>query len=165
MKITKYNILLVQLILLSFFISCGDDEVTQEPEMTLQQKAAKALKDGSPWKVAEVVSKPTDNIDTAPLQNLQISFGINGTSTEIVPGNISASGADQFLSIGSGATWSWSGTGISTIEITDSSTDQFTNIQLSPSAEQATQITLSFQVASNNGRSKDLTGNYTIKMQ
>ncbi|MGK7394289.1 MAG: hypothetical protein ACNS62_06940 [Candidatus Cyclobacteriaceae bacterium M3_2C_046] len=158
----KYSIILL---LCTGLFCCGDDGNNPDPELNRQQQAAQSLSQGSPWQVIEVIDQPNEYLDVADLLNLQLSFGITGTGASLAPATFSASGADQFIMAPSGAQWSWSGSGISTIELTNVSTSQFTNLQLSPSPENINQVTLTFSISGTGGRLMDISGQYSIKLE
>lgn len=147
---------------LLFFANCGDDG--NEITLTQQQIATQSLVDGSSWSVSNVVSKPDPGINTTELESLSITFAASGTGANITPSGISTAGAPTFLNTQSGATWSWSGTGTSTIDLVNASVSQFTSITFTPNAENPTSLSLSFNVSESGGRTQGLVGSYTIEL-
>lgn len=132
-----------------------------ETPLTEQQTAAQALADGSPWTVTEVSAKPQGVDDVSELENLQLSFLTSGSGSDLVPDTFIAEGAPNYITATS-ASWSWAGSGISTISLSGASIEQFTNVSMSPNINDPTQLTLSFEVQSNEGRTLGIVGNYTI---
>lgn len=152
---------------LLLFTSCKDDGgegPDEEEELTAQQIAAKSLSDGSPWKVSSVDSKPNEEIDDQQLMSLTLDFGVSGSGTDLAPSDFSATGAGDFLNSDASATWSWSGNGTSTIELTNASTNQLTNVTFTPDAENPTSITLTFNVPA-GARVSEVDGSYTVTLE
>jgi hypothetical protein len=161
MKNIMYRISVLTLCTIIIF-SCGSDEGDDPSEMTDQQKAAKVLKDGSPWAIASVDSKP-DGADAEALNGLQLSFGITGSGVDIAPGSFASSGVEGIES-DHGASWSWDGTGISTISLSGGFVSELSGVQLTPGVDNATSIQVTFQLTSIGGRGKGL-GEYTITLE
>ena len=144
-------------------MSCGGGGGSDDPtEMTDQQKAAKALKDGSPWTLASVDSKP-DDADAEALDGFKLSFGITGSGTDTAPSTFSSTGVEG-LESEPGATWSWSGSGITTITLANGFAAELTDVQFTPGVENATSVQVSFQLTSIGGRGKGL-GEYTVTLE
>jgi hypothetical protein len=162
----KKNILFIALLLgcLVFFTNCEKDN--ESVNLTELQKATKALSDGSPWTVSSIDSKPSgvSEQDAAALLFLKINFRLSGSGASIEPAGITASGAPDFLFTQSGATWNWVGGNTNAISLSNSSTGQFTNIQLLPSADNPTSIKLTFVVATTGGRIGSVVGTYTVTL-
>lgn len=160
----KLRILLASIAIggLFFFANCGggDDPV----ELTDQQKAAKALNEGSPWTVQSIDNAP-DNVNASALENLTLTFGITGTEAEIAPDAFAASGAEDFISTQGSASWSWSGGGTSTMAISGASISQFTSVSFDPDVENPSSVTLSFTVSAPGGRIQGIAGDYTITIE
>lgn len=161
MKNIMYRISILTLCSVIIF-SCGSDGGDDPSEMTDQQKAAKALKDGSPWAISSVDSKP-DEADAEALNGLQLSFGITGSGTDIAPGSFTSSGVEG-LESDPGASWSWDGSGISTINLNGGFVAELSGVQFTPGVESATSIKVTFQLTSIGGRAKGL-GEYTITLE
>lgn len=154
---------ILSLLFLSFvLLNCGGSDGDDPAEITDQQKAAKALKDGSPWEIASVDSKP-DGADAEALDGLEISFGISGSGAEIVPTSFSSEGVDA-LESDPGATWSWDGASTSTIKLTNAFTSRLTNIQVLPNVDAPTSVKITFELSSIGGRAKGV-GEYTITLE
>jgi hypothetical protein len=164
MKILSYLLSLLFVCSLVLITSCGKDDGDDKVELTDQQKAAKALSDGSPWQVTTVVSKPEEDIDETPLMSLELSFGITGSDITIAPGSFSSDSDDDFFTSESNATWAWSGTGTSAIDLTGSSVSELTGITFSPNVENPTSITVTFVLTNLGGRAKGL-GEYTVILE
>src|SRR5688572_23650139 len=129
MKNIMYRIAILTLCSVVIF-SCGSDGGDDPSEMSEQQKAAKVLKDGSPWAIASVDSKP-DGADAEALNGLQLSFGITGGGADIAPSTFSSSGVEGIES-DPGATWSWSGSGISTIALNGGFVAELSDVAFAP---------------------------------
>ena len=142
---------------------CGKDDAEETKEQTDQQKAAQALKDGSPWQVTTVHSKP-EGSDEEGVLSLKVSFGISGSGLDIAPGSFDSEGAVDRLSSESNAKWAWSGTGLTSITITDGFTSELTNIQLLPNAENPTAVKLTFALSGESGRTTG-NGEYTVTLE
>ncbi len=166
MKKINYTLSLLALLSCVFILSnCKDDE-DGGIKLTEQQQATKPLGSGSPWKVTTVTSKPNVDVDEDALKQLEFTFGVEGTDAAIAPGSFSTSGADDFFATETGATWSWSGSGVSEIEVTESTTTEITDIEFSPNAENPTSITVTFnRPAPSGGRSKALVGDYSVILE
>jgi hypothetical protein len=142
--------------------SCGDDDV----KLNEQQQATKALSEGSPWHVTEVLMKPNEEVDETPLKSLQLTFGVTGSGASIRPGSFTATGADNFLSAGPNATWTWpSSFTTSRITLTEAMTGKITDVEFTPSIENPTSIKLTFERPIPTGRTKALVGGYTIVLE
>jgi hypothetical protein len=147
---------------MAWFTACKDDDV----ELNEQQKATKALSEGSPWQVTSVLVKPNEEVDETPLKSLQLTFGVTGAGASILPGSFVATGADNFLSAEPNATWTWpSSFTTSRITLSNALTSRITDIEFSPSIENPTSITLSFERPIPNGRTKALVGGYTVVLE
>jgi hypothetical protein len=146
--------------------NCDKDDDDPAVELTEQQKAAKALADGSPWQVTTVVSKPEETTDESPLLSLELSFDVSGTEAEknIAPSSFEASSEGDFFTSENDATWAWSGSNTSAITLTGASEAELTNIQYSPDSENPTSVTLTFELTSLGGRVKGL-GEYTVILE
>ena len=146
-----------------FMMSCGGGGGSDDPtEMTEQQIAAKALKDGSPWAVASVDSKP-DGSDAEALAGLKLTFNITGSGTDTAPGSFSSTGVEG-LESDPGATWSWSGGGTSTITLNNGFAAELTDVEFTPGIESPTSVQVTFNVTSIGGRGKGL-GEYTVTLE
>ena len=164
MKTIKYALAALLMSSLLLYANCGGDNGNGEEELTDQQKAAQSLNNGSPWGVSEITQSP-DNVDVTALNSLKLTFNITGTDSDIAPGDFSATGADDFISTSSSSSWRWSG-GTSTIALTDvAPINQLTGIQFTPGIENPTSVTLSFDIPAPGGRTKGLTGQYTVVLQ
>ncbi len=157
MKILKTLISLSLVAALTLIFNCTGN-VT--PSLTLQQKAAKILDEGSPWggtgKV-EVLTSPS-GVDYSALLGLQISFSSSGED-DWAPTFIQASGADDFLSTDD-ATWVWTGSGTDNITLTNASVAELTSVDVSED-----ELTFSFEVnPSSGGRVSGIDGNYTVTL-
>lgn len=162
MKEFKYILSVIILSGIVLYSGCNGGE--DGTPLTEQQKAAQSLAEGSPWSVTLVSSKPDPAVDVTELENLTLSFAITGTDSDIAPGTFVASNAPNFITASS-ASWSWAGTGISTINLTGASIAQFTNVSLSPNIDAPTKLTLSFSVQNADGRTQGIVGDYTIELE
>jgi hypothetical protein len=164
MKKTKYILsLLIVTCSVICVTSCKDDD--NEPKLTDQQKATKTLSEGSPWQVTSVILKPNDDIETDLLKSLKFTFGATGSGSSLEPGSFAASGANDFFSAESNATWNWSGNDATTISLTDALAAEITDIEYNPSIDGATSITLSFTRPTPGGRTNGLVGKYTVVLE
>lgn len=147
---------------MAWLAGCQDDDVA----LNEQQKATKALSEGSPWHVTEVLMKPNEEVDETPLKSLQLTFGVTGSGASILPGSFAATGADNFLSTQPNATWTWpSSLTTSRITLTNALAGKITDLEFHPSIENPTSITLSFERPIPTGRTKALVGGYTIVLE
>lgn len=147
---------------MAWLTGCKDDDVS----LNEQQQATRALSEGSPWKVTEVLMKPNEEVDETPLKSLALTFGATGSGASIRPGSFTATGADNFLSAGPNATWTWpSSFTTSRITLTDALAARITDVRFTPSIENPTSITLSFERPIPTGRTKALVGGYTIVLE
>lgn len=162
MKTILFNLSLLILVSL-VFSGCKKDK--EEPKLSQQQKATQGLSSKSSWQVTSVILKPQTSIPDDDLLGLQISFNATGSGVNIAPGSFSATGAPDYLFSQSGAQWSWSGTDLSTIALSNASTGQLTNVSLSPNYLNPTSVVISFNVSGHGSRIKDITGNYTVKLE
>jgi hypothetical protein len=156
MKEIKYILSLLIIAGTIFYSSCGgggDDNPLSE-----QQKAARALQNGSPWTVDEITNDPRGTVD-GELANLSLVFG---TGEDFAPGTFTAAGAPNYISSVGTSTWNWAGSGTGTITLTDASIDQFTGVTYSPGVDNATQITVTFNISDSKGKVSGLIGNYTV---
>jgi hypothetical protein len=161
MKKIINNILLLT-ICAALMFSCGGDDDGGTTEMTDQQKAAKTLKEGSPWEISSVDSKP-DGADAEALNGLKLSFGISGTGVDIAPTTFTSTGVEALAS-DPGATWSWDGGSVSTINLNGGFAPELTNIQFTPGIENATSIQVTFALSNIGGRRKGV-GEYTVTLE
>lgn len=164
-KKISYLLSLVLLCSLVLLTNCGKDDDDGDPaQMTDQQKAAKALADGSPWQVTTVVSMPEETTDEESVKSIELSFDVSGTDATTAPSGFEASSSGDFFNSDSDATWSWEGAGTSAINLTGSSVDQLTGIQFSPNSEAPTSITLTFELTEVNARASGI-GSYTVILE
>lgn len=138
---------------------CGDDVPAS---LSLQQKAAKILDEGSPWGGTgnvEVLSSPT-GVDPSELSGLQIEFSTSGAD-DWAPTFFESSGADDFLSTNN-ATWIWTGSGTDNITLTEASVAELTSVDVTDES-----VTFSFEINSSNsgGRITGFDGSYRVKLQ
>lgn len=141
------------------FFSCGGDV---SPSLSLQQKAAKILDEGSPWGGTgnvEVLSSPS-GVDPSELASLQLSFSTSGKD-DWAPEFFEASGADDFLSTNN-ATWVWTGSGTDNITLTEASIAELTSVDVTDES-----VTFSFEVnpSIGGGRVTGIDGSYRVKLQ
>ena len=163
MKKITYSLSLLALCSVLILTACGGDDDEGTKELTEQQKAAKALKAGSPWIISSVDSKP-DGTDDEALAGLQMSFGTTGSDLTLAPGSFSSSGPSSELSSEAGATWAWSGTGLTTIALDGGFTGELTDIKLNGGIENPTSVTVTFILADDGGRVGGF-GGYTITLE
>ncbi len=164
MKYIRTILSLTILGLVIFFAGCGKKDDPKPAELNDQQKATKALKDGSPWDVTAVTGTEVTLADVSPMK---ISFGATGSGVDITPTTFSTSSGDvQILwTTGAGATWSWSGTAISTIALTNASTNQLTNVQFLPNVDAPTSVKLTFIATNPEARVGEIGGTYTVTLE
>lgn len=162
MKTIFPNVMILSFTAILILSGCKKNE--EEPMLTDQQKATRSLSSKSSWHVTSVISKPDNNIPDDDLMGLQLSFKATGTDVNITPGSFSATGALDYLSTQTNATWSWSGSGVSTVSLTNASTNQLTNVILNPSTENATSLQITFNVNIPNGRIKNI-GSYKLLLE
>jgi hypothetical protein len=157
MRILKTLISFCLVLALMLIFSCTGN-VT--PSLSLQQKAAKILDEGSPWGGTgnvEVLTSPS-GVDYANLLGLQISFSSSGED-DWAPTFIQASGADDFFSTND-ATWIWTGSGTDNITLSEASVAELTSVDVTEDA-----VTFSFEVnPSSGGRVSGIDGGYTIRL-
>ena len=157
MKIFKT--ILSGMILLSFSLifSCTGDVA---PTLSLQQKAAQILDEGSPWGGSgnvEVLASPS-GVDFSDLLGLQVTFSTSGPD-DWGPTFFQSSGADDFLSTND-ATWFWTGSGTDNITLSQASVAELTSVDVTEEA-----ITFSFEVnPSSGGRISGIDGTYTVRL-
>jgi hypothetical protein len=146
------------LVSLAILYSCGDDV---PPSLSLQQKAAKILDEGSPWGGTgnvEVLSSPT-GVDPSELSGLQIDFSTSGPD-DWAPTFFESSGADDFIST-SNSTWIWTGSGTDNITLSEASVAELTSVDVTDES-----VTFSFEINSNSGgRITGFDGSYRVKLQ
>ncbi len=161
------KIIFLSAFLLIFFLTgpvllsgCGGSAT---PSLTEQQKATKALTQGSPWGGTgrvEVIDVPT-GVDPSGLSALAIVFSSTDDPTW-EPTTIETFGANEFLST-SNSTWAWSGTGETVITLTNASSSELTGVNINGQV-----LTITFEVNSGGGtgaRTAGLDGTYTVKLQ
>lgn len=164
MKEFKYILSAILIAGVVLYSGCGGSDGGES--LTEQQKAAQSLATNNPWQVSNINSTPSQDVDASELNNLILSFGITGTGSEIAPGPFSATGAPNFITSQTDADWSWSGSGISTITVSNASIQQFTNVSMSPDIDNPTELILSFTVQQNSGgRTLGIEGPYTIVLE
>ncbi|MFW5760018.1 MAG: hypothetical protein ACOCXH_03440, partial [Cyclobacteriaceae bacterium] len=137
MKEIKYILSIIIISGIVLYSGCGGNG--GETPLTEQQTAAQALADGSPWTITDVSSAPVD--DVSELESLELSFLTSGSGNDLAPDTFIAGGAPNFITATS-ASWSWAGSGISTISLSGASIEQFTNVSMSPNINDPTQLTL-----------------------
>lgn len=155
----------LSLLAMAIFVlpGCGGDDGEEVKQMTDQQKAAKALKDGSPWAVTTVNDLP-EGSDEEALMGMQISFGTTGSDLTLAPGSFTSGGVSDRLTSDAGATWAWSGTSTSVIALTNGFTAELTDIKYTPGIENATSVTLTFSLPEAGGRASGM-GGYTVTLE
>ena len=143
---------------LLIIFSCGGNV---SPSLSLQQKAAKIMDEGSAWGGSgnvEVISTPS-GVDPTQLLNLQITFNTSGPD-DWAPTFITASGADDFFSTDR-STWVWAGSGTDVISLTEASTSELTSVEVNE-----TSVRFTFVVdSSTGGRTTGIDGNYTVLLK
>ena len=157
MKFLKVLLSVASVLGLTLIYSCTG-EVT--PSLSLQQKAAKILHEGSPWGGSgnvEVLLSPT-GVDFSDLNGLQITFTTNGAD-DWAPTFFETSGADDFLSTNN-ATWFWTGSGTDNITLSEASVAELTSVDVTEDA-----VTFSFEVnPSSSGRVSGIDGTYRVRL-
>jgi hypothetical protein len=141
------------------FFGCGG---SVSPSLSLQQKAAKILDEGSPWGGSgnvEVLSSPS-GVDPSDLNGLQVTFRSSGPD-DWAPTFFETSGADDFLSTNS-ATWIWTGSGTDNITLSEASVAELTSVDVTDES-----VTFSFEVnpLNSGGRITGIDGSYRVKLQ
>jgi len=160
MKLLSSFLSTLTVVSLMLLINCGNS-VT--PSLSLQQKAAKILDEGSPWGGTgnvEVLASPS-GVDPSELSGLQVSFSTSGPEGWD-PTLFNSSGADDFLS-SNNATWEWTGIeGTGNIELTEASVSELTSVDVTDET-----ITFSFEVNPTNsgGRTLGIDGFYTVRLK
>ena len=139
--------------------NCGSS-VT--PSLSLQQKAAKILDEGSPWGGTgnvEVLASPS-GVNPSELSGLQVGFSTSGAE-DWAPTFFESSGADDFLS-SNNATWKWTGSGTDNIELVEASVSELTSVDVTDET-----ITFIFEVNPTNsgGRILGIDGSYTVRLR
>lgn len=146
---------------------CGDkDKDSETPELSDQQKAAKTLSSGVWGGQGKVsVTPPNSEITEAIYEDLlDVAFTFDANE-DYEPSSFSSTGGGDFFPDLS-TEWSWSGSGTSTIALSNDQISQLTNVQLQPSIENATSLTFTFNYSGEtSGKAKDVSGNYTVTMQ
>lgn len=157
MKILKALLSGGMILSLVLIFSCTGD-VT--PSLTLQQKAAKILDEGSSWGGTgnvEVLASPS-GVDFSDLLGLQVSFSSSGAD-DWAPTFIQSSGADDFFSTDD-ATWIWTGSGTDNITLTGASVAELTSVDVTEEA-----VTFTFEVnPTPGGRGTGIDGSYTVRL-
>jgi hypothetical protein len=161
MKALKFLISTGLIFCLTLIFSCTGN-VT--PSLSLQQKAAKILNEGSAWGGSgnvEVLASPS-GVDFSGLLELQVSFSTTGAD-DWAPTFIQTSGADDFLSTDN-ATWRWTGSGTDNITLEEASSAELTSVDVTEDA-----ITFSFEVdllggRIAGGRVTGIDGSYTVRL-
>ncbi len=157
MKIFKTILSGMILLSFSFIFSCTGDVA---PTLSLQQKAAQILDEGSPWGGSgnvEVLASPS-GVDFSDLLGLQVTFSTSGPD-DWGPTFFQSSGADDFLSTND-ATWFWTGSGTDNITLSQASVAELTSVDVTEEA-----ITFSFEVnPSSGGRISGIDGTYTVRL-
>lgn len=157
MKIFKSILFLGIIPSFILIFSCSGD-VT--PSLSLQQKAAKILDEGSSWGGSgnvEVLASPS-GVDFSDLLGLQVTFSTSGAD-DWAPTFFQASGADDFLSTNN-ATWIWTGSGTDNITLSEASVSELTSVDVTEEA-----ITFSFEVnPSAGGRVAGIDGSYRVRL-
>ena len=159
MKLVNAVFSIAVIFLLTQILGCGNNIA---PSLSIQQKAAKILHEGSPWGGTgnvEVLSSPA-GVDPSDLAGLQLSFKTSGED-DWAPTFFEASGADDFLSTNN-ATWIWTGSGTDNITLTEASVSELTSVDVADES-----ITFSFEVnpAGSGGRIAGIDGSYRVKLQ
>lgn len=163
MKYIRTILSLTILGLVIFFAGCGGKDDPKPAELNDQQKATKALKDGSPWDVTAVTGTEVTLEDVSPMT---ISFGASGSGVDITPTTFSTTSGDvEILWTTGSATWNWSGTGFSEIKLTNASTGQLTNVQFLPSVDAPTSVKLTFIATNPEARIGEIGGTYTVTLE
>jgi hypothetical protein len=157
MKFFKFFIIIFTMSSLGIISNCGGD-VT--PSLSLQQKAAKILDEGSPWGGSgnvEIVASPV-GVDPSDLLGLQVTFSTSGPE-DWAPTFFEASGAEDFLSTDN-ATWIWTGSGTDNITLKEASAAELTSVDVTEDA-----VTFSFEVnPPSQGRISGIDGSYTVRL-
>jgi len=154
-----YVLLIVVILPLAFLTGCGGSVA---PALSEQQKAAKTLKEGSPWgglDKVEVVDVPT-GVDPSGLSIIEIDFDSSG-DPEWEPTSFDATGADEFLST-SNSSWRWGSLGTAIIALENASSTELTGVYIT---EQVITITFEINSGGNGSRTKGLDGTYTVNLQ
>jgi len=159
MRLISSILSIIVIFSITHFFSCGSNIA---PSLSIQQKAAKILDEGSPWGGAgnvEVLSSPS-GVDPSELSGLQLSFETTGED-DWGPTFFEASGADDFLSTNN-ATWIWTGSGTDNITLTEASVAELTSVDVEDES-----VTFSFEVNPSNsgGRITGIDGSYRVKLQ
>lgn len=159
MRIVTALVSIIVVFSLVQLFSCGEKT---SPSLSLQQKAAKILDEGSPWGGngnVEVLSSPA-GVDPSDLAGLQLVFETSGADNW-APTFLSTSGADDFLSA-SGAIWYWTGSGTDNITLEEASVFEFTSVDVTDES-----VTISFEVNPSNsgGRITGIDGSYRVRLQ
>jgi len=157
MKTINHILSFVAVSLLTLIYSCTGDV---SPSLSLQQKAAKILDEGSPWGGSgnvEVLASPS-GVDFSDLLGLQVTFSSSGPD-DWAPTFFRTSGADDFLTA-SDATWIWTGSGTDNVTLTDASSAELTSVDVTDDA-----VTFTFEVTpSSGGRTTGIDGSYTVRL-
>lgn len=159
MRIYRSSLSILVIFSMVQLFSCGGNV---SPSLSLQQKAAKILDEGSPWGGTgnvEVLSSPS-GVDPSDLNGLQVTFSSSGPD-DWAPTFFETSGADDFLSTNN-ATWIWTGSGTDNITLTEASVAELTSVDVTDES-----VTFSFEVNPTNsgGRITGIDGSYRVKLQ
>ena len=159
MKLINLIFSLASIFFLAMLVNCGGDV---SPSLSLQQKAAKILDEGSPWGGSgnvEVLASPT-GVNPNDLNNLQVSFATSGAE-DWAPTFFESSGADDFLSTNN-ATWFWIGSGTDNINLEEASSSELTSVDVSEET-----VTFTFEVngSGSGGRVTGIDGSYTVRLK
>jgi hypothetical protein len=158
MKISSSVRFVMVIVAASLLQNCGGDV---PPSLSLQQKAAKILDEGSPWGGSGnvIVETVPNGVDPDRLSGLQLVFSTSGAD-DWAPTFFESSGADDFLSTNN-ATWIWTGSGTDNITLTEASVAELTSVDVTDES-----VTFSFEVnPSGGGRITGIDGSYRVKLQ
>lgn len=163
----KKFLLTLTIFAILLFQSCGNKN-DPKPELTAQQKAAKALSQvawGGTGKVT--VNDHPSGLEPADYQdvlNLRLIFGVDAENN---PGSFEAEDGGRIFPPFSGS-WNWSGTGtnISAITISGSNPDitQLVEFEFIPDVDHATSIRFKFNSQCSSCRAMVVTGDYTVTL-
>ena len=153
------NYLIAMLLPAFIFAGCGGG--SEEPELTDQQKATKALT-GS-WGGARKVTidSPPKNLEESDYQSLN-SLKLTFNSEKNEPTSFVANGGGQIFPNVVGGSWEWSSSDV--IAITGGEISQLTGFKFLPGRDNATAIQFTFHYDQAAGKVLDLSGDYTVTL-
>jgi hypothetical protein len=163
MRYLKFFIVVTLMGAVVLYSSCGGGD--PKPELTAQQKAAKALS-ANTWGGLNKV-----NVDVHPsgllpehyagVKTLKLTFKTDASNN---PASFIAEGGGNIFPDFNG-NWSWSGTGKNTITISGGDITILNDFSFLPGEENPNSIKFTFNSQCSSCRTSDVTGDYTVILE